>query len=222
MLSIIIPTLNEQDTISSVIDHIQSVISKTEYEIIVVDAGSHDATCRIAESIADQLILSPAGRGLQMNRGAKMSNGDILLFLHADTILPVNFDQHIIHCLKDGKKWGRFKVKLSGQLFIFRFIEFMMNIRSRLTSVCTGDQAIFVTRDLFETSGGFQNISLMEDIEISKRLRGHGRPAIINQPVITSSRRWEENGILRTILLMWWLRFLYFIGVSPDTLCRKY
>lgn len=223
MLSIIIPVLNEEKTIGSVIENVKSSISGDNYEIIVVDGGSNDNTVSIAKSSCDQLITSSAGRGVQLNYGARASQGDTLLFVHADTILPVEFDKMITNAIStSGKSWGRFDIKLSGKKYIFRIVESLVNLRSRITSISTGDQCLFMTRALFENVNGYKDIPLMEDIDISKRLKKISIPVCLPHKVITSSRRWEEKGIIRTILLMWWLRFMFFAGVSPDNLKRLY
>lgn len=195
-----------------------------DYEIIITDGGSEDGTITIAEEICDHIVTSPPGRGHQLNTGADKAKGDLLLFLHADTILPDNFDNLISGNLDESKQfsWGFFKVQLSGKNTIFRLIETLINIRSGLTAVSTGDQCLFMTKKMFDRVNGFSQIAIMEDVDISKRLKAICKPIIISSPVITSSRRWEENGILKTILLMWVLRFLFFIGVSPNTLKSYY
>lgn len=175
----------------------------------------------LAQQAADTVIVSKPGRAIQMNSGAELATGDVLLFLHADTILPDDVDD-VISAIDGDQFWGRFDVRLSGQQFIFRVIESMMNLRSRLTSVATGDQAIFIHRTLFDRIAGFSEIPLMEDIEISKRLRKISKPLCMKQKVITSSRRWQDKGIVRTILLMWKLRLYYFFGMSPERISRMY
>jgi rSAM/selenodomain-associated transferase 2 len=158
-----------------------------------------------------------------MNAGAKIAKGDILLFLHADTFLPKSADQSIIDGLKgQGKNWGRFDVRLSGRHYFLRIIEHLMNLRSRFTGIVTGDQTIFVRRRFFEAMGGFPDIDLMEDIALSRRLKRYGRPLCLRQQVVTSSRRWREKGILRTILKMWRLRLAYALGADPKRLARLY
>ncbi len=219
-LSIIIPALNEADNISQTLDSLQN-LRKTGHEIIIVDGGSKDATCFIAKSKVDRLITCEPGRARQMNTGARLATGAILIFLHSDTTLPANIEDIF---MKIGKKsyWGRFDIRLSGESTIFRLIEWMINTRSRFTGVATGDQAIFMTRELFQTVGGYPNIPLMEDIALSKRLKRISSPVCIPRYVVTSSRRWEENGILKTILLMWMLRLKYAFGISPDELAKQY
>jgi rSAM/selenodomain-associated transferase 2 len=158
-----------------------------------------------------------------MNRGAESSTGDILLFLHADTFLPEQADQLILEGISQTKKlWGHFDVRLSGRHPLLRVVEFFMNLRSRLTQIATGDQAIFLKKELFEAVGGFLEIDLMEDIDLCKRLKRYGPPLCIGQPVVSSSRRWEEKGLIRTILLMWFLRTAYFLKADPKQLVRLY
>ncbi len=222
MISIIIPALNEASTIVKTLKSLQSM-RKRGHEVILVDGGSLDDTVSLSRPFTDRIIQSPKGRSLQMNEGARVAKGDILLFLHADTIIPEDGDQWIIERMKKEKRfWGRFDVKLSGRDPIFRFIEFLMNLRSRLTKIATGDQAIFVKREFFEMIGGFPKIYLMEDIALCKILKNYGKPLCLYKRVITSSRRWKENGILRTILLMWFLRGAYFFKVNPNRLARIY
>lgn len=189
----------------------------------MVDGGSDDQTLPLSESFADHAIQSTPGRARQMNHGAALANNEILLFLHADTRLPDDASQQIDAALnRTMKVWGRFDVRLTGQHFMFRVIEWMINRRSCLTGVATGDQAIFVRRGVFEIFGGYAEIPLMEDVEFTKSLRTISRPCCIKSAVVTSSRRWEKNGIVKTIWLMWRLRFLYFIGVDPRRLAASY
>ena len=217
-VSIIVPMLNEAEQIADRLQHLKQTQSG-EYEIIVVDGGSSDSSVELARQYVDQVITSPRGRALQMNAGAACSQADTLLFLHADTVLPDN----VVDLLDDvAHSWGWFTVHLSGDDFMFRIIEVMMNLRSRLTSVATGDQAIFVSRSLFNKLGGFPEIALMEDIALSKILRKLSSPICKKQQVVTSSRRWQQHGIFKTILLMWWLRVLYVFGVSPARLAKLY
>jgi len=222
LLSIIIPTLNEASTIAHTLQALQPLRSR-DHEIIVVDGGSIDGTQALAAPLADHVLSASRGRAAQMNAGAAVANGQVLLFLHADTVLPDHADVMVLmNLVARNRGWGRFDVRLSGQPLLLRVVERMMNLRSRLTGIATGDQAIFMTRQFYDSVQGFPNISLMEDITISSHLKRLSRPICLRQRVITSSRRWEENGIVRTILLMWWLRFAYFIGVDPDTLKKQY
>ncbi|MBD3646625.1 MAG: TIGR04283 family arsenosugar biosynthesis glycosyltransferase, partial [Pseudomonadales bacterium] len=191
-------------------------------QTIVVDGGSEDDTVALAKSLADRVINAGRGRASQMNAGADQARGDILLFLHADTRLPDNFQDHLESFWLSGRAWGRFDVRLSGRRLMFRVIETLMNLRSRWTGICTGDQAIFVKRRVIDGIGGFVQMPLMEDIEISRRLKRISRPYCVPSPVVTSSRRWEDQGVWRTILLMWSLRLRYFLGASPERLVEKY
>jgi rSAM/selenodomain-associated transferase 2 len=222
MLSIVIPTYNEVANIETTIKHIAANAGNDNYEIIIADGGSHDKTVELAQSLGCTVVNSNKGRGNQLNAGAEAAQGQTLLFLHADTLLPVNFINLIDNALDKGNGWGRFDVTLSGKHFLFRVIEKMMSLRSRLTGIATGDQAIFIDKTLFNTISGFKNIPLMEDIELTRQLKKLSRPACLPDRVITSSRRWEENGIVKTVLLMWMLRFLYFIGISPFVLQKLY
>ena len=221
-LSIIVPVLNEAATIGSFLDALP-MRCKSRPEVIVVDGGSNDATRSHALPRCDQLILSRPGRALQMNAGAKRAGGSILWFLHADSSLPQHPDRAITQALSGSQfAWGCFDVRLSGTRPMLRVVEVMMNWRSRLSAICTGDQGLFMTREAFQAVGGFPEISLMEDIAISRRLKSISRPARISLPLITSSRRWERKGIARTIVLMWKLRLLYFFGADPARLARQY
>ncbi len=219
-LSIIIPTLNEAAEIEETLQALQT-LRQQGHQLIVTDGGSVDKTVTLATPLVDLVIHAPKGRARQMNTGVQHASGELLLFLHADTLLPLNSIDLISEAIKK-KQWGRFDVQLSGRQPLLRLVEFMMNWRSRLSGIATGDQAIFVQRELFEKIGGYADIPLMEDIELSKRLKHHGHPACINTPLITSSRRWEAQGILNTILLMWRLRLAYFLGASPEQLIKRY
>ncbi len=220
-LSIIIPVLNEQETIATGL----ALLCKLDgLEVIVVDGGSCDHTVDIARAYTDKVFESGhAGRAVQMNLGASKATGEILLFLHADTRLPARFDTVIFSALQTSRRdWGRFDVQLSGRHRMFRLIEFMINWRSKLSGIATGDQAIFVKKSVFEKLGGFVEIPLMEDISLSNSLKKNSRPVCLAQKVLTSSRRWEQKGIWKTIVLMWRLRLAFFLGVSPHKLVRKY
>ena len=220
-ISIIIPVLNEENNLPDVLNNLQSFRSEG-HEVVVVDGGSSDNSLMLAQQGADLVIVSKAGRALQMNSGAAVATGELFLFLHCDTFLPDNALEVIAGNYQRENYWGRFDVRLSSDKFVFRIIERLMNLRSRLTSIATGDQAIFVERKLFNQLGGFPEIALMEDIRISGLLRKRSPPVCLKQKVITSSRRWENKGVLATVLLMWKLRLFYFFGVSADTLSRKY
>ena len=220
-VSIIIPVLNEAQHIADTLMSLAAYRSQG-HEVIVIDGGSNDDTVSISEQYADRVLHSDAGRAIQMNSGIDEASGDALLFLHADTRLPADAVTKLIHAVEDGYFWGRFNVRLSGKHFMFRIIECMMNLRSCITGVVTGDQAIFVSHESIEIVGAYPRLPLMEDVVFSKRLRKLGWPACIRQQVVTSSRRWEDKGILRTMLLMWRLRLLFFLGVSADRLARQY
>jgi rSAM/selenodomain-associated transferase 2 len=224
-VSIIIPVLNEAQYISETLAPLQQ-LRTAGHEVIIVDGGSHDATLDVSRSYADHVLISRPGRAFQMNAGSDVASGNVLLFLHADTRLPENVINTIENVLSgheaDQAFWGRFNVRLSGSARAFRVIERMINIRSCLTSVATGDQAIFISRGLFDRVHGYPEIPLMEDVAISKRLRKYTRSRCLSETVVTSSRRWEQSGVLATVLLMWKLRLYYFFGVSPETLARMY
>jgi rSAM/selenodomain-associated transferase 2 len=223
-LSIVIPVLNEAPTIESHLIALKKVTSTIHTEIIVVDGGSQDNTVSLAKPFSDKVLLSEKGRAQQMNMGAEYASGKTLLFLHSDTSFPRanNSVDETFSFLKKNHKWGFYPVHLSGKHILFKIIARMMNFRSRLTSVATGDQCIFVDRDFFTISGQFSLIPLMEDVELSKRLRRIEPPFIASVKVTTDSRRWEKNGIIKTILLMWYLRALYFFGVSPSVIAQRY
>ncbi|AOJ58618.1 glycosyl transferase (plasmid) [Burkholderia thailandensis] len=193
-------------------------------EIIVVDGGSTDGTVALARPQCDAVLLAPRGRASQMNAGARLACGTILLFLHADTVLPASADTLIRAGLQEapGHAWGRFDVRIDGATPLLRVVARMMSMRSRLTGIATGDQAIFCLRETLSTEGGFPTIPIMEDIAFSKRLRRRARPICLRACVTTSGRRWEAHGVIRTILLMWWLRLAYALGVPPDTLAKWY
>ena len=221
-LSIIIPALNEADGIAEAL-HALAPLRARGAEIVVVDGGSTDATIELARPLADQLISAPRGRALQMNAGAAQARGDLLLFLHADCRLPAAADGLIVDGLNRARKtWGRFDVTLTGTHPLLRVVGAMMNLRSRLSGVATGDQGIFVTRSLFEAAGRYPDIALMEDVALTKSLRHFGKPLALRHRITTSGRRWEKHGVLRTIFLMWRLRLQYWLGADPDDLSKRY
>jgi rSAM/selenodomain-associated transferase 2 len=220
-LSIVVPVLNEAGLIAETLIRLQPLRERGA-ELIVVDGGSADGTAERAAPLVSRLVRAPKGRAIQMNAGARAAVGDILLFLHADTRLPAEADRILAEAFGDGAVWGRFDVRLSGRHPLLRVVEILMNRRSRLTGIATGDQALFVRRDVFERAGGFPEIPLMEDIALSRRLKRIARPVCLRERVVASSRRWEDNGILRTILFMWWLRLRYFFGADPADLVRVY
>ncbi|HHJ34911.1 MAG TPA: glycosyltransferase [Gammaproteobacteria bacterium] len=226
LISIVIPVLNEEMYLPVLLDRLQ-VFRRQGHEIIVVDGDSKDDSLKIAQTLADSAIVSSAGRARQMNTGAAVARGDMFLFLHCDTVLPDDALQIISSSLHDtGRQdkpyWGRFDVRLSSDRFVFRIIETLMNLRSRLTSVTTGDQAIFIESCLFDQVGGFPEIPLMEDIAMSKKLKEIASPICLKQKVTTSSRRWEKRGVVATVLLMWKLRLYYFLGMPADKLSQLY
>src|SRR5207253_5750705 len=196
---------------------------KRGVEVVVVDGGSEDGSLAMARPGVDRLIVAPCGRARQMNAGAAAAaHAPVLLFLHADTQLPANADELILDGLAAGLEWGRFDVRIEGASLWLPLVAWLMNLRSRLTGIATGDQAIFVTRRAFDALGGFPDQALMEDVELSSRLLRRGRPLCLRPPVVTSGRRWGSRGVWRTIVLMAWIRLLYFCGVAPDRLARLY
>jgi rSAM/selenodomain-associated transferase 2 len=221
-LSIIIPTLNEVQGIERTLELLQS-LRRRGVEVIVVDGGSRDGTSAKIGNRADRILRARQGRAHQMNSGAEAARGEVLLFLHADCSLPEDVDLLIAGELRRTRRsWGRFDVTLSADHWLLRVIEHFMNMRSRLTGIATGDQGIFVRRELFAASGGFPEIELMEDIAFSRRLKRFGDPLCLRERIVTSSRRWETGGVLRTMLLMWCLRLAYFLGAKPAVLARLY
>jgi rSAM/selenodomain-associated transferase 2 len=220
-LSIIIPALNEGDALLPTLKALAQ-LKKHHHEIILVDGGSSDNTRCISQPFVDITLCTEKGRARQMNCGAEKASGDVLWFLHADSLVPDNADTLIYKALQHRHVWGRFNIKLSGSKRSFRIIERLINIRSRLTKIATGDQGIFVLRREFEKINGYANIPLMEDIDLSKRLKKISAPACLTASILTSSRRWESNGVIRTVLLMWALRCAYFIGVPAEKLATKY
>ncbi len=221
-ISVIIPVLNEEHALLANLPLLQSW-RQSGHEVIVVDGGSTDTSVGIAEEMADSVLLSTPGRSSQMNNGAVYATGDILLFLHIDTLLPERADQQVMEALQiPGKVWGRFDVRLSGKNPVFRLIEALMNLRSRITGIATGDQALFVNTAVFKEVGTYPDIPLMEDVVISKKLRSRSWPVCLSQKVLSSSRRWEQHGIMRTVLLMWRLRLAFFLGADPHELHARY
>ena len=219
-ISVIIPTLNEAATIG---ETLRRVRSSGSCEVIVVDGGSDDGTPELARPQADLVLSAGRGRATQMNVGARAASGQVLLFLHADTVLPPDFPALLENALRNPRVvGGRFDVRLDAEGRLFRIIETLMNLRSRLSRIATGDQAIFVRSRTFLELGGYREAELMEDLELSYRLKRQGELACLRERVVTSARRWQRDGIARTIGLMWLLRFLYFIGVSPSYLKTFY
>jgi rSAM/selenodomain-associated transferase 2 len=224
-LAIIVPVLNERATIEPALQRL-APLRERGARIIVVDGGSNDGTLHTAAPHADRAIVAPRGRALQMNAGARdatASDADVLLFLHADTELPPEADRLIFRALSNARRvWGRFDVQIVGRSRWLPIVAFLMNWRSRLTGICTGDQAIFVTRGAFVALEGFAPIALMEDIEFSKRAKRLSAPLALPARVRTAGRRWDTHGAWRTIVLMWRLRLAYYLGADPDELARRY
>ena len=222
LISVIVPVLDEAGTIERSFLSLQPLRGEA-IEVIATDGGSRDGTRRIVRPLCDRLLDGPRGRARQMNAGAAAASGRVLLFLHADTRLPSGWVSMVRDALGDRtREWGRFDVRLDGAHPMLRVVEHMMNLRSRLSGIATGDQAIFVTRSAFREAGGFPDIALMEDVALSRVLRSRSWPACLRAKAVTSSRRWERNGIARTILLMWRLRLAYALGADPERLARLY
>jgi len=219
-LTIIIPVVNEARHIAVKLQTLQAL--RNHCQVLLVDGGSEDDSAKIAKPLVDQVIHSPRGRARQMNCGAAHAQAEVLLFLHADTHLPDNAVSLILQAVADGYQWGRFDVNFDSPQPVFRLIAFMMNRRSRLTGIATGDQALFMTRQAFQAVAGFPDIALMEDIAVSASLKKLGRPCCLTAKTVTSARRWQQHGIFKTILLMWWLRLRYFFGADPNDLVACY
>jgi rSAM/selenodomain-associated transferase 2 len=228
MISIVIPAYNEGEAI---INRLQELFLRHSIEqCVVVDASEtevFDATrAKVFAAFQDQTLnyiaANKKGRGAQMNAGAAISNGSVLLFLHADTLLPEGALTQIHRGVKAGWHWGRFDVRFDQASWIFRTIASLMNWRSRKTGIATGDQAMFMTRAAFDLLGGFDDIDLMEDIAMSKKLKTISAPLCLDMKVMTATRRWQQKGVFWTVLLMWWLRLAYWLGVSPTKLAQWY
>ena len=219
--SLIVPVLNEGSHIENILAPLQP-LRQRGWCLIVVDGGSTDDTLQKAKPLANKVITSPPGRARQMNVGAAEASGNVFLFLHADTVLPTNFESAIQKFIESDLQWGRFDVTLSGNQLMFYVIAWFINTRSRLTRVSTGDQALFFKRHFFEGLKGYADIPLMEDVDICKRSRIISEPFFSDLKVITSSRRWEKNGTWKTIWLMWCLRYAYYKGEDPKELHRRY
>ncbi|HYF21555.1 MAG TPA: TIGR04283 family arsenosugar biosynthesis glycosyltransferase [Ramlibacter sp.] len=220
-LHVVLPVLQEAAGLPAALAALQPM-RRRGTRVVVVDGGSTDATWALAPHGADEVKLAPRGRAAQMNAGAAAATADVLLFLHADTRLPPDADRGVLQAIDAGAAWGRFDVRIAGRSPLLRIVERLMNLRSRLTGIATGDQAIFVRRDVFERLGGFAAQPLMEDVALSARLRAVGPPACLRGPVVTSGRRWERHGVLRTVALMWRLRFAYWRGADSRELALRY
>lgn len=219
-ISVIIPVLNEEKSIGSTIAALNAL---HPHEIIVVDGGSSDRTRRISVEAGAKVLTTGPGRARQMNRGALDATGDVLLFLHADTRLPASALRDIESALSDPRYLGgRFDVELDSDRWLLKVVGFMINLRSRISKVATGDQALFVRREIFAELDGFPDMPLMEDIAFCRMLKGAGKVACLKSKVVTSARRWETDGVWRTILKMWTLKLLYLAGVSPARLRKFY
>jgi rSAM/selenodomain-associated transferase 2 len=221
-LSIVVPALNEAAGIGAALE-VLAPLRAAGHEVVVIDGGSDDGTPDLAAPRADRVAAAPRGRASQMNAGARLATGDVLLFLHADTRLPPRAERQVLEGLAgSGRAWGRFDVRIDGRHPLLRVVAGLMNARSRWTGIATGDQAIFVRRDAFAAVGGFPPLPLMEDVALSAALKRVSPPLCLRERVVTSGRRWESRGVVRTVCLMWWLRLAYFLGASPERLSRIY
>ncbi|WP_422911555.1 TIGR04283 family arsenosugar biosynthesis glycosyltransferase [Pseudomonas sp. MAC6] len=221
LLSVVIPVRNEVQALPALLDDL-AVLRAAGAELIVVDGGSSDGTVERAQGRADQVLKSEPGRALQMNAGAAHAQGEYLWFVHADTRVSGPALRRLLDVLQQRPLWGRFDVRLSGPGLAFRVIGAMISLRSRLTGIASGDQGIFVRKAAFAALGGYAPIPLMEDLQLCRQLKAQARPRCLRPPLSTSSRRWEQHGIWRTVMLMWCLRLAYYCGVSPHTLARQY
>ncbi|WP_179190272.1 TIGR04283 family arsenosugar biosynthesis glycosyltransferase [Hydrogenophaga sp. IBVHS1] len=220
-LTIVVPVLNEATTLAARLAAL-APFRERGAELLVVDGGSEDNTLSLASVHADRALEAPRGRASQLNAGACAAQGEVLLFLHADTQLPANADALMANCIDSGHHWGRFDVRIEGHHPLLPLVALLMNLRSRHTGIATGDQAMFVRRDTFQVLGGFAPLPLMEDIDLSRRLKRIGPPTCLNQRVTTSGRRWDQQGFWRTVALMWRLRAAFWRGVDAHTLARRY
>lgn len=220
-LSVVIPVRNEAQALPFLLDDL-SAMRAAGAELIVVDGGSTDGTCELAISRVDQLLKTGPGRAMQMNAGAAAARGAYLWFLHADTRVSAEAISRLLQTLEQRPLWGRFDVRLAPAGPALRLIGWMINLRSRLSGIASGDQGIFVDRARFDALGGYAPIPLMEDLQLCRRLKVQARPHCLRPPLITSSRRWLQHGIWRTVLLMWCLRVAYYAGANPEKLARHY
>jgi len=219
-ISVVVPVLDEAGGIVTALTALQPLRVRG-HEVIVVDGGSTDSTVALALPLADRVLVSARGRAGQMNAGAALASGAVLLFLHADTRLPEGADALVVDALA-AREWGRFDVRIDSPRPLLALVGCMMNLRSRATGIATGDQALFATRVAFDRAGGFPPIALMEDVAFSARLKRAGPPACLRIKVVTSARRWERHGVWPTIVLMWLLRLRYCLGADPERLARSY
>ena len=220
-LTIIIPVLNEARILPDRLEALQFVRSR-DVELIVVDGGSTDDSFDIASAQSDHTLKSPAGRAKQMNHGARHASTEWLLFLHADTRLEEEAFEALLEALSREPDWGWFDVRIEGKHPLLSLTAVMMNARAGLTKVATGDQGLFMKKALFDAVGGFPDMSLMEDVALSKALRGIAKSKVVCTPLVTDGRRWDQGGWFRTVLRMWGLRFAYWAGVGPDRLADYY
>lgn len=221
-LSVIVPMLNEASGLPRLLSQLLP-LQATGYQVLLVDGGSDDGSPQLARQAGMTVIEAPRGRAQQMNAGAALANNEVLLFLHADTLLPAEAGRLVTSALQNSQQvWGRFDVHIDGRPWMLRVVAFMINLRSRLSGIATGDQAMFVRRERFEQLGGFADLPLMEDIELSRRLKQVSRPLCLRQKVLTSGRRWETRGVWKTIFLMWRLRYAYWRGVPASELAKAY
>ncbi|MBM95141.1 MAG: glycosyl transferase [Oceanospirillaceae bacterium] len=237
-VSIVVPVLNEIEALPELLRHLSRLDQSNvvNHDIVLVDGGSNDGTVQAATQAGFRVIESPRGRARQMNAGANATRGDILLFLHADTRLPANALEQVQYALEQAHdafgqeiekphhqpSWGRFDVRITGDVFTLKIVARMTNLRSRITGIATGDQAIFIHRSLFDQVGGFPDQPLMEDVELSQRLCRIKRPVCLRSRVVTSGRRWIDNGVWKTIVLMWQLRWAYWRGIPAEQLAERY
>ena len=220
-LSVVVPVLDEAEGIVACLERLQEARA-AGCEVVVVDGGSRDATIELAAPWADRVVAAPRGRAAQMNAGARLARAEVLLFLHADTLVPsASVASLAARLAASGRAWGRFDVTIAGEGALLACVSFFMNARSRLTGIATGDQAIFARRDAFDRAGGFPEIPLMEDIALSKALKRLSPPLCLRERAATSARRWRKHGTLRTIVLMWRLRLAYALGADPRRLARR-
>jgi rSAM/selenodomain-associated transferase 2 len=217
--SFVIPVLNEERNVAALLRDLRERFAHSE--LIVVDGGSCDRTVTFALPLCDQLLLCEPGRARQMNLGGRVASSDYIFFLHADS-RPGVTAAALQAYLAEQPLWGFCRIRLGGAHAGFRVIEWFMNRRSSITRIATGDQMLFIRKTLFEETGGFDDIPLMEDVAYCKRLRRLAAPLIVREAVVTSSRRWEEGGLIATVVRMWTLRLAYFLGVAPAVLWRHY